>query len=116
MPQHDLTPEHIATLLHLSEDVENDWDELDEKTGTDWSQQTDTLSDRPAHKAMVSYIKQMPRPAIVELIAVWLLHEGVYQDIGKCRDEATAFDIGGFIDAQPLVEMFEVMCAARMAA
>ena len=77
---------------------------------------TDALPDRPAHQALVRYIKRLPRPALIELVAVWLLHEGVYQHFDKCRDAAAAMGIDGFIDAEPLVEMFEVICAVRMAA
>ena len=46
----DLTPHRIATLLRLSEAVEHDWVEMAKQTGQDWSQLTDTLPDRPAHR------------------------------------------------------------------
>jgi len=103
-----LTTNQIQNLRVLAAAVESDWIDIAEKTGKDWSEESDKLIEMPSSRRLERYLLDLDRPALEELIAVYLYFTGVKATFEECRKKASHESIEFFL-WEPCGEMFNIL-------
>jgi hypothetical protein len=103
-----LTVEQIRELCVLAAAFETDRVAIGDKTGRDWSLESDELIRLPSSQSLVRYVLALDPAAREELIAVHLYHVEVKPTFEECRRRAAKLSIE-YLLCEPLVELLGVL-------
>jgi hypothetical protein len=103
-----LTVEQIRELCVLAEAFEADRVAIVDKTGCDWSMESNDLISLPSSQSLERYVLALDRTAREELIAVHLYHVEAKPTFEDCRRRAAELSVN-YLLCEPLVELLPVL-------